>query len=158
MSAIQTFIRQTDWGKLDIMVIDMPPGTGKNDLVSTDSLSIQIQPAPAAICSASCRQQSKSATLSVGLAVCMFTVAYQGNDRRLSQMSGLCLGVCRRCTNQHWATFGTVWRSNRLHSTGLGAIAIASFEFEVKSTPTQLVGLVPSQVPKCSLWHITNCI
>ena len=28
MSALNTFIQQTDWGKLDVLVIDMPPGTG----------------------------------------------------------------------------------------------------------------------------------
>ena len=27
-SALDTFIRDVDWGKLDILVIDMPPGTG----------------------------------------------------------------------------------------------------------------------------------
>ena len=29
MSALNTFIQQTAWGRIDILVIDMPPGTGE---------------------------------------------------------------------------------------------------------------------------------
>lgn len=32
MSAIEKLLRQVDWGKLDILVIDMPPGTGDTQL------------------------------------------------------------------------------------------------------------------------------
>ena len=28
MSALNTFIQQTAWGNIDVLVIDMPPGTG----------------------------------------------------------------------------------------------------------------------------------
>ena len=28
MSALNTFIKQTAWGHIDVLVIDMPPGTG----------------------------------------------------------------------------------------------------------------------------------
>lgn len=28
MSALNTFIKQTAWGSIDVLVIDMPPGTG----------------------------------------------------------------------------------------------------------------------------------
>ena len=32
MSALETFIRNVDWGKLDVLVIDMPPGTGQDGI------------------------------------------------------------------------------------------------------------------------------
>ena len=38
MSAIQKLLRQVDWGTLDVLVIDLPPGTGDAQL----SLSQQV--------------------------------------------------------------------------------------------------------------------
>lgn len=38
MSAIQKLLRQVDWGSLDVLVVDMPPGTGDAQL----SLSQQV--------------------------------------------------------------------------------------------------------------------
>ena len=34
MSALNTFIAQTAWGKIDVLVIDMPPGTGASWLLA----------------------------------------------------------------------------------------------------------------------------
>lgn len=31
MSALESFIRGVAWGDLDVLVIDMPPGTGQNN-------------------------------------------------------------------------------------------------------------------------------
>lgn len=38
MSAIQRLLRGVDWGKLDVLVVDLPPGTGDTQL----SISQQI--------------------------------------------------------------------------------------------------------------------
>lgn len=38
MSAIQKLLRQVDWGILDVLVVDLPPGTGDAQL----SLSQQV--------------------------------------------------------------------------------------------------------------------
>ena len=32
MSALDTFIRNVHWGNIDVMIIDMPPGTGASSL------------------------------------------------------------------------------------------------------------------------------
>ena len=32
MSAIQKLLRQVDWGSLDVLVVDLPPGTGDAQL------------------------------------------------------------------------------------------------------------------------------
>ena len=40
MSAIQKLLRQVDWGELDILVIDMPPGTGDTQLTITQQIPI----------------------------------------------------------------------------------------------------------------------
>lgn len=40
MSAIDTFIKKVDWGDLDVLVIDMPPGTGDAQLSITQRLRL----------------------------------------------------------------------------------------------------------------------
>ena len=40
MSAIDTFITKVNWGALDVMVIDMPPGTGDAQLSISQRLSL----------------------------------------------------------------------------------------------------------------------
>lgn len=40
MSAIDTFINKVNWGALDVMVIDMPPGTGDAQLSISQRLNL----------------------------------------------------------------------------------------------------------------------
>lgn len=40
MSALDTFMRGVAWGDLDVLVIDMPPGTGDAQLSITQRLSL----------------------------------------------------------------------------------------------------------------------
>lgn len=40
MSALQRLVRQVDWGYLDILVVDMPPGTGDAQLTLTQHIPI----------------------------------------------------------------------------------------------------------------------
>lgn len=40
MSAIQKLLRQVDWGVLDVLVIDMPPGTGDTQLTITQLVPV----------------------------------------------------------------------------------------------------------------------
>jgi Mrp family chromosome partitioning ATPase len=40
MSAIQKLIRGVDWGHLDILVVDMPPGTGDTQLSITQQVPL----------------------------------------------------------------------------------------------------------------------
>ena len=40
MSAIDTLIQKVDWGSLNVMVVDMPPGTGDAHLSITQRLNL----------------------------------------------------------------------------------------------------------------------
>ena len=40
MSAIQKLLRQVDWGLLDVLVVDLPPGTGDTQLTLTQQVPI----------------------------------------------------------------------------------------------------------------------
>ena len=40
MSAIQKLLRQVDWGSLDVLVVDMPPGTGDTQLTISQQIPI----------------------------------------------------------------------------------------------------------------------
>ena len=40
MSAIQKLLRQVDWGSLDILVVDLPPGTGDAQLSLTQQVPL----------------------------------------------------------------------------------------------------------------------
>lgn len=40
MSAIQRLLRKVDWGLLDVLVVDMPPGTGDTQLTITQHIPV----------------------------------------------------------------------------------------------------------------------
>jgi ATP-binding protein involved in chromosome partitioning len=40
MSALQQMLRDVDWGELDIMIVDMPPGTGDAQLTMAQQVAI----------------------------------------------------------------------------------------------------------------------
>ena len=40
MSALQQMLREVDWGELDIMIVDMPPGTGDAQLTMAQQVSL----------------------------------------------------------------------------------------------------------------------
>ena len=44
MSAVEKLLRQVAWGELDVLVIDMPPGTGDTQLSISQQIPISGQP------------------------------------------------------------------------------------------------------------------
>ena len=40
MSAIQKLLHQVDWGKLDVLLVDLPPGTGDTQLTLTQQVPL----------------------------------------------------------------------------------------------------------------------
>lgn len=40
MSAIEKLLRKVDWGLLDVLVVDMPPGTGDTQLTITQHIPL----------------------------------------------------------------------------------------------------------------------
>lgn len=40
MSAIQKLLRQVDWGVLDVLVVDLPPGTGDTQLTISQQIPV----------------------------------------------------------------------------------------------------------------------
>lgn len=40
MSAVQKLLRKVEWGSLDVLVVDMPPGTGDAQLTITQQIPV----------------------------------------------------------------------------------------------------------------------
>ena len=58
MKALQQLLHEVDWGGLDILVLDLPPGTGDTQLSITQQIVLDGETAtPASI---SCRPDTKS--------------------------------------------------------------------------------------------------
>ena len=51
MKALQQLLHEVDWGGLDILVLDMPPGTGDTQLTITQQVKLDGK-SPVVYCSA----------------------------------------------------------------------------------------------------------
>jgi ATP-binding protein involved in chromosome partitioning len=88
--AIQQFLRDVDWGELDYLVIDLPPGTGDAAL----SLS-QLIPLTGAVIVTTPQEVS---LLDARKAVAMFTKV---NVRTLGVIENMSGFICPNCSEEH---------------------------------------------------------
>jgi ATP-binding protein involved in chromosome partitioning len=105
--AITQFLRDTSWGELDYLIIDMPPGTG--DIALTLS---QLLPLTGAV--VVCTPQDV-ALLDANKAIAMFQKVNIPLLGMVENMSGF---VCPDCGSQH-AIFGTGGARTRAENLGI---------------------------------------
>jgi ATP-binding protein involved in chromosome partitioning len=116
-TALTQFLRDTDWGELDYLVIDMPPGTGDVAL----SLS-QLLPLTGAV--VVCTPQDV-ALLDAVKAVAMFRKV---NVDVLGMVENMSFFVCPNCNARHeiFGSGGAKRRAAELHVPFLGEVPLVT--------------------------------
>ncbi len=119
--AITQFLRDTDWGELDYLVIDMPPGTG--DIALTLS---QLLPLTGAV--VVCTPQDV-ALLDANKAIAMFQKVNIPLLGMVENMSGF---VCPDCGSQH-AIFGSGGARARAEVLGIPFLGDVPIQLAVRT-------------------------
>jgi ATP-binding protein involved in chromosome partitioning len=147
-TALTQFLRDTDWGDLDYLVIDMPPGTGDIAL----SLS-QLLPATGAV--VVCTPQ-EVALLDAVKAVTMFQKV---NIDVLGMVENMSFFVCPSCTSRHdiFGTGGAKRKAEELKIPFLGELPLIT-ELRQLSDAGRAAAAFDNEVAKPYLESLTHTL
>jgi ATP-binding protein involved in chromosome partitioning len=134
-SAIQQFLRDVEWGELDYLVIDLPPGTGDAAL----SIS-QLIPLSGAVVVTTPQEVS---LLDARKAIAMFTKV---NVRTLGVVENMSAFICPDCGHEH-DIFGTGGGASMARELGLEVLGRIPLEPDVRAGGDAGVPITSPQHP-----------
>jgi ATP-binding protein involved in chromosome partitioning len=134
-SAIQQFLRDVEWGELDYLVIDLPPGTGDAAL----SIS-QLIPLSGAVVVTTPQEVS---LLDARKAIAMFTKV---NVRTLGVVENMSAFICPDCGHEH-DIFGTGGGASMARELGLEVLGRIPLEPAVRAGGDAGVPITSPQHP-----------
>jgi ATP-binding protein involved in chromosome partitioning len=134
-SAIQQFLRDVEWGELDYLVVDLPPGTGDAAL----SLS-QLIPLTGAVIVTTPQEVS---LLDARKAIAMFNKV---NVRTIGVVENMSAFICPDCGHQH-DIFGTGGADRIARELGLEVLGRIPIEPGVRTGGDAGVPITSSQHP-----------
>ena len=134
-SAIQQFLRDVDWGELDYLVIDLPPGTGDAAL----SVS-QLIPLSGAVVVTTPQEVS---LLDARKAAAMFTKV---NVRTLGVVENMSGFICPNCSEEH-DLFGSGGGAKIARELGLEVLARVPLEPGIRAGGDAGVPITSRQFP-----------
>ena len=138
-SAIQQFLRDVDWGELDYLVIDLPPGTGDAAL----SVS-QLIPLTGAVVVTTPQEVS---LLDARKAVAMFAKV---NVRTLGVVENMSAFICPNCTEEH-DLFGSGGGAKIARELGLEVLARVPIEPGVRAGGDAGIPITSKQHPEADV-------
>ena len=110
MSAVEKLIRQVAWGELDVLVIDMPPGTGDTQLSISQLIPISGELGKFWVRDNYLKSWNKALVLILWLNKLRGSVLWSVSPKELEYYQMLCIPCLRKC-NRWQRNLPALWTS-----------------------------------------------